>query len=203
METISNRSIFFPDLATSTVPLTPLQKFELSISQSTSPATLLTSGAGSLVEQATETFPGYGQGAQGYGKRLGASLATSTSTYFFGTFLISSALHDDPRYFVNPSKTVRERVGYALLHQVVGRTDSGQAAINWAKILGPLAAESLANVYLPQAERTPGRTFQRYGIDIGWEIGDSLIEEYWPSIFKGLRISKPKQSAQPDPNAGF
>jgi len=99
-------------------------------------------------------------------------------------------LRHDPRYFVTLHGGVGHRVGYALSRIVVARTDEGKNAANWAGMLGPLLAESLANSYLPVTEQTAGRTFQRYGIRIGLNTGSNALREYWPSIFRSLRITK-------------
>ena len=73
---------------------------------------------------------------------------------------------------------------------MVARTDDGKDAANWAGILGPLLAESLANSYLPVKEQTAGGTFQRYGWRIGLNAASNALREYWPTIFRSLRITK-------------
>jgi len=145
-------------------------------------------GAG--IGQARNSLPGYGQGMGGYGKRFGSSMATGAANNFFGTFLVSSLLHRDPRYFVTLHGGAGHRIGYALSRIVVARTDDGKDAANWAGILGPLLAESLANSYLPAKEQTAGGTFQRFGWRIGLNAASNALREYWPTIFRSLRITK-------------
>src|SRR5213082_1682252 len=197
IEVLERRSIFFPDIATSAGPLSVKQKFELFADQSIAPSRLLSSAAGAGIGQAQNSLAAYGQGMAGYGKRFGTSMATAASTNFFGTFVISSALHRDPRYFVTLHGGFGHRVGYALSRIVVARTDEGKDAANWAGMLGPLLAES----YLPVEEQTAGRTFQRYGIRIGLYTASNALREYWPTIFRSLRISKiaPAPKSNPAP----
>ena len=201
IEVLERRSIFFPDIAASKGPLSSKQKFELFADESVAPSRFLSSAAGAGIGQAQNSLPGYGQGMGGYGKRFGSSMATAASTNFFGTFVISSMLHRDPRYFVTLHGGFGHRVGYALSRIVVARTDEGKDAANWAGMLGPLLAESLANSYLPVKEQTAGRTFQRYGVRIGLYTASNVLREYWPSIFHKLRITKiapaPKSSPAP------
>jgi hypothetical protein len=199
--TISRRSYFFPDIATSAAPLTPRQKFELFAEKSIAPPTVLGAAAAAGFDQARNSYPEYGQGFDGYGRRFGAAMAGSASSNFFGTFVISTILHEDPRHFVRVDVTARARIEYALTRQVIGRTDGGQKTINFARIFGPLAAEALANVYLPQQDRTVGNTFERYGTRMSWGIADTLLKEYWPSIFKSLGMSKLSPEKPSDPNA--
>src|SRR6267154_4600965 len=140
IEVLQRRSIFFPDIATSAGPLTAKQKFELFADESVAPSRFLSSAAGAGIGQAQNSLDGYGQGAEGYGKRFASSMATAASTNFFGTFVIASVSHHDPRYFVTLHPGVRYRIGYALSRIVISRTDDGRNAANWPGILGPLLA---------------------------------------------------------------
>jgi hypothetical protein len=190
IEVLGRRSIFFPDLATSSKPLRAWQKLELSADESIAPSRMLSSLAGSGISQAANTLPGYGQGGDGYAKRFGSSMTSQASNHFFGTFLIPSMLHDDPRYFVKLHGGLGGRVGYALSRLVVTRKDDGGRAANWPVMIAPLLAESLANSYLPTDERTAGKTFRRYGVRLGLTAAGYLAKEYWPTIFRSLRISR-------------
>ncbi len=187
---LGRRSIFFPNIAASVGPLSNKQKFELFADESVSPSRFLSSAAGAGISQARNSLDGYGQGMGGYGKRFGSSMATASANNFFGTFLISSLLDRDPRYFVTLHGGPGHRIGYALSRIVVARTDEGKNAANWAGMLGPLLAESLASSYLPVKEQTAGRTFQRYGIRVGLNTAGNALREYWPTIFRNLRITK-------------
>jgi hypothetical protein len=188
--TLGRRSIIFPEIATDPNPLGAKKKFVLFVDQSIAPFHFVTSAAGAGIDQARDSLPGYGQGMSGYGKRFGSSLATDTSNSFFGTFLLSSMLRRDPRYFVTMQGGFKHRVAYALSRIVVTRTDDGRPGANWPGLFSPLMAEGLANSYLPNAERTVGKTFQRYGLRIGLNTASNLLREYWPSIFRSLGISK-------------
>jgi hypothetical protein len=188
IEVLEKRSIFFPEIATSPGPLSVKQKFELFAGESVAPSRFLSSAAGAGISQARDSLDGYGQGMSGYGKRFGSSMATVESSNFFGTFLISSMLHRDPRYFLTLHGGPAHRIGYAVSRIVVSRTDEGKNAANWAGIIAPLLAEGLANSYLPVKEQTAGRTFQRYGIRIGLNTAGNALREYWPAISRNLRI---------------
>jgi hypothetical protein len=198
---LQRRSIFFPDLAASPGPLSPVQKFELFAGQSIAPSRLLSSAFGAAIGQADGSLSGYGQGMAGYGKRFGSSLATAASDHFFGSFLLASMLRDDPRYFVTLHGGVGHRIAYSLSRLVVIRTDRGTQAVNWPGLLGPLFAETLANSYLPVKEQTGGRTLQRYGIRIGFVEAGNLAKEYWPTIFRSLRFTRIMPPPESNPGA--
>lgn len=189
-EILSRRSVFFPDLATSKGPLRVRQKFELSADESVAPSRFISSAFGAGISQARNTLPDYGQEIGGYGKRFGALMATEASSSFCGTFLLASALHDDPRYFVLLQGGPGRRIEYAVTRIFVARTDAGTQSANWPRIIGPLLAESLATSYLPANERTAGKTLQRYSWRIGYNAASNVLKEYWPTIFRSLRLTK-------------
>lgn len=185
VDVISRRSLFFPELAVSDKPLTAVQKFELAVDQSVAPSSFLGAGFSAGFSQADDSWPGYGQGAKGYGKRLGAAMAVNASCDMFGTFLLSAIGRSDPRYFVSNGGFGR-KIGHAFRRLLLTRSDSGGETANWSGILGVLGAEGLANTYLPDAERTSGKTFERFGIHMGAVAGGNVAKEFWPVIFKSL-----------------
>src|SRR5713101_3491875 len=201
IEVLERRSIFFPSIATSKGALSSKQKFELFADESVAPSRFLSSAAGAGISQAQNSLEGYGQELGGYGKRFGSSMATAASNNFFETFLIASLLHRDPRYFVTLHGGAGHRIGYALSRIVVSRKDDGRDAANWQGMMGPLLAESLATSYLPVKEQTAGRTFQRYGIRIGLNTASNALREYWPTIFRNLRITKIAPGLKSNPAA--
>ncbi len=196
---LASRSIFFPGLAVSKKALTTRQKLELATDNAVAPSTLLVDVIAAGVDQAANSPVGYGQGFGGYGKRLGSTIATGTTSEYLRTFALASLLREDPRYFVLLHGTAGRRIAYALSRIVVTRTDAGTETTNWSGIAGPLMAEGLANVYLPQEERTVGRTFGRCGIRIGFSAAANVLEEYWPTIFKKMQIAKLIPASIPNP----
>ena len=190
IEVLARRSIVFPEIATDPNPLNSKQKFELFLDQSVAPFHFVASAAGAGIGQARNALPGYGQEWNGYGKRFGSSLASATSNSFFGTYVLASMMRKDPRYFPSLHGSFGHRVGYALSRIVVARTDERTLGANWPGIFAPLLAESLATAYLPAKEQTAGKTFQRYGWRLGLNTATNGLREYWPTIFRSLRITK-------------
>ncbi|HVH70099.1 MAG TPA: hypothetical protein VNB49_03185 [Candidatus Dormibacteraeota bacterium] len=197
-EILSRRSVFFPDLAASPGPLSSKKKLELFADKSVAPSRFLSSAAGSGIHQALNSLPEYGQGMSGYGKRLGSSVATGASTEFFGTFLFASLMRRDPRYFVSLRGGPLRRIGYSVSRLAVARADAGTNGVNWPGMLGPLFGESLATSYLPVTQQTTGQTFRRYGVRLGFTACANIVKEYWPTIFRNLRIAKIAPGSRPD-----
>jgi hypothetical protein len=194
---LSRRSFFFPDLAYTTKPLSSGQKFLLAADVTIAPSAVIATAASAAISQAKDSWPGYGQGWEAYGKRYGATMALDASTNLFGVFLLPSVLHHDPRYFPLAHASFGQHIGHALKRMLVTPTDAGGQAPNISGLLGPLGAEGLSNTYLPDAERTTGKTFQRYGIQMAIIAGSNVAREFWPAIFKTLRIGKVAPGAAP------
>jgi hypothetical protein len=169
--------------------LTPNQKFELFVNDSISVHTILYSGLGAAIGQADDSPTGFGQGWDAYGKRFGSSMARQASAEFFGTFVLASALHYDPRFFPEKDPSFGHAVGYSLSRVFVARNDAGARVVNVPGLVGPLLAEGLANVYWPDRNRTVGDTFFRYGLDLASRAGGNMLREYWPVVYKKLSHS--------------
>jgi hypothetical protein len=187
--TLQRKSLVFPDIATSEGPLSSGEKFQLFVNNSISLSRLFASAAGAGIGQATNSPEGYGQGGEGYGKRFGASMARNASSNFFGTFLLASALHQDPRFFPQRNPTFGGSVKYAVRRLFITRSDSGHDTANWSGLLGPALGEGLANAYWPEGQRTAGDTLHRYGVDMATTVGYNILRNYWPIFFKRLRGS--------------
>ena len=185
-ERFATKIKFFPDVSENKEPLSVGGKFKLFAVQSVSPANITGAAAGAGLGQARDWPEGYGQGWDGYGKRFGANLATGASKSFFGNFLIPAVLHQDPRFFPRGNSSFRQSLKYGLRRAVITRTDSGDDAFNWSGILAPIAAQSIANSYLPERERTVGKTFIRSGRMIGMSVGVNVLKEFWPAISRRL-----------------
>ena len=194
---LSRRSFFFPDLAYTRKPLNSGQKFLLAADVTIAPSDLIVTAVSAAISQAKDSWPGYGQGWEAYGKRYGATMGLNASTNVLGVFLLPSVLHHDPRYFPLARGSFGQHVAHALKRMVVTPTDAGGQAVNISGLLGPLGAEGLSNTYLPDAERTTGKTFERYGIQMAVIAGGNVIKEFWPVIFKKLRMGKIAPGAGP------
>ena len=197
IELVAGRSRVFPNLAMSTEPLTAGQKFGLFARNSVSVFTIVGAAAGAGINQARNTQTGYGQGAEGYFKRFGAAMASASSSNFFGTFLLPSLLHQDPRFFVRDTGNFGDKVGYAASRIFITRSDRGGEVINWSGMLGPLAGSALANTYLPADSQGVGNTFSRWGISLAGTAASNVLREFWPTINRSLRPSKKDLKSPP------
>ena len=189
---LNRKSRVFPILATNTGPLSPQEKFKLFANNSVAVSGFVAAALNAGINQAYDSPAGYGAGGEGYAKRYGAALARRASSQFFGTFLLASALHQDPRFFVRSDLNFGGSIKYAVRRVFVTRTDAGDPAFNWSGLLGMLGSEGLANVYYPDNYRTVGNTFSRFGYDMLGNAGGNLLRQYWPRITRKLKLVQPQ-----------
>ena len=194
---LGRRSFFFPDLAYTHKPLNSGQKFLLAADVTIAPSAWIVTGITSAISQAKDSWPGYGQGWNAYGKRYGATMGLNAATNLFGVFLLPSVLHHDPRYFPLAHASFGQHIGHALHRMVLTPTDAGGQAVNVSGLLAALGAEGLSNTYLPDGERTAGKTFERYGIQMGVIAAGNVIKEFWPTILEKLRMGQSASGAGP------
>ena len=147
----------FPNFYTSflwdAAPLKPKQKFRLAIRSATDPVTFFTTGFLAGIQQARDTYPDYGQGAEGYAKRYGADYGDLFIGRMLGAAVLPSILHQDPRYFYQGTGTITSRTWHALSSAFICRGDNGRRQFNYSHILGNFAAGGISNLYRPEADR--------------------------------------------------
>ena len=177
-------------------PLSGGEKFHLFLKSAFDPVELGVVGSQAGLSQATNEFPEYGQGAAGYGKRYGATLADEVSGGFFANYFYSVLLKEDPRYFRLGEGSIHHRIGYALLQEVVCRTDKGGRSFSWENVLGAFSSGGLANVYYPPAERGVGLTLSRSAISIGYGSLGGLVDEFYPDISHAFHRHKRTTATQ-------
>jgi hypothetical protein len=161
------------------LPLKPKQKFELAWKSGVDPVTFAASGVVAGLEQADDGFSGYGQGAEGYAKRFGASYADSFIGNMIGGAILPSLLKQDPRYFYKGTGSTGSRILYALANAVVCKGDNGRWQPDYSGILGSLAAGGISNLYYPSSNRSGvGLTFENTLIGIGGSGIGNLFQEF-------------------------
>lgn len=145
---------FFVTYAKHPTPLTTKMKFQLAWRSSIDPFTLLSVGAVAGGEQAVNQWAGYGQGAQGYAKRYGATYADVFVGTYLGGAVFPSLLKQDPRYYYRGRGSRRSRLLHALSSTIICPGDNGHLQPNFSNILGAAAAGGISTLYAPPGRRS-------------------------------------------------
>lgn len=171
---------FYIAYAPNPAPLNVRQKFHLALKSTVDPIAFLTSSVYAGMEQGNNDFSGYGQGAEGYGKRFAANYADT----FIGTMISSAALpsllKQDPRYFYQGSGTIQSRTFHAIASAVISRGDNGHWQPSYSSIGGGFAAAGISNLYYPARNRNGvALTFQNALTGIASGAIQNLCQEFF------------------------
>ena len=173
------------------LPLAPKQKFELAWKTTIDPVSFGLTGAIAGIQQAQNQFSEYGQGAQGFGKRYGASYANFVASTYIGGAILPSLLKQDPRYFYKGSGSKRSRFLYAIANSVICKGDNGHWQANYSGIVGSLAAGAVSNLYYPAENRDGAElTFENALIGIGESAAVNVLQEF---VIRKLTRNVPNQ----------
>lgn len=164
-------------------PMMAKQKFKLGLRSSIDPVTFVEVAGLAGAQQYHNSFPGFGGGVEGYGKRYAAAYATDFTGHMLTSAVFASLFHEDPRYFYKGTGTIRQRTFYALSAAVMARTDDGRWRPNYAHVLGNFAGGAISNFYYPDSSRGVGLTLENGLIDTAANAATNLIREF---VLKGI-----------------
>jgi len=188
---------FYVTYVPNAAPLTPKQKYHLAFRLGIDPVYIGTAAAVAGVQQARNEFSGYGQGAQGYAKRFGATLGDFTISNLLGNAVLPSLLKQDPRYFYKGTGSAKSRALYAIANAVICKGDNGHWQANYSSILGSLAAGGISNLYYPASDRGAALTFENTAIGIGGSAVINLLKEF---VLTKITTNVPQRPNPTDPN---
>ena len=164
-------------------PLTSGQKFKVVGRSLIDPFEFVLIGFVSGINQAGDSDPSYGQGAQGYGKRYATAYGDNAIENFMASAVLPSLLHQDPRYYELGHGGFLRRTSHALSRIVITRSDSGQKQFNYSEIFGAGIAAAISTYsYHPQQDRSGGQVASVWGSQIGWDVATIMIKEFWPDV---------------------
>ncbi len=169
---------FYTSYVIDAAPLTANQKFRFAVRGTFDPVSMVGVGFGAGIEQATNAYAGYGQGAAGYAKRFAAKFADGRSSDFLTHAVFPSLLHQDPRYYFQGSGSAKSRVAHAVTSAFLARSDTGLTVPNYSYLLGDLGSAALSNLYYPKANRGPSLVFTIAAVGLAGRIGGNIIREF-------------------------
>ncbi|WP_419805082.1 carboxypeptidase-like regulatory domain-containing protein [Terriglobus sp.] len=147
---------FFVSYQWSAEPLHARQKFGLALHNAADPANVGLAAVVAGVQQASNSLPGYGQGAAGYGRRFGANLGDEVTGTFLGGAILPSIFRQDPRYFYRGTGSTKSRLWYAVSRAFVTRGDNGKTQVNYSGLLGDFGTGAISNLYAAKEDREGG-----------------------------------------------
>jgi hypothetical protein len=169
---------FYTSYIYDAAPLTWKQKFSLAVRGTFDPVAFIGVGFAAGIEQANNSFAGYGQGASGYAKRYAAKFVDGRSSDLLTHAVFPTLFHQDPRYYYQGSGTFKSRLIHAVGSAFVTRSDSGRIEPNYSYLLGDVSAAALSNLYYPEAYRGAHLVFTNAAVGLAGRVGGNLIREF-------------------------
>jgi hypothetical protein len=154
-----------------------------------SPLAVLGAAAYAGIRQESDSPREWEQGATGYGRRLGSTMAGSGihSALAFG---LDSTLRQDPRYFRSGGTGFWRRSRHALRGTMLTRTDScGETLSTW-RIGSAYGAAFLSNQWYPDRLNTTRLGLIHGSVTLGLDLVSNLASEFWPDIKRRMLRKK-------------
>lgn len=160
-------------------PLTKGQKWSLAYKTMIDPMTFVITGGFAGIQQATNAYSGFGQGAQGYGKRYGSTYANVAIGTVLGGYVFPVIFKQDPRYFYKGTGTVKKRTLYALSTAFIARGDNGKWQPAYGEFAADFASGALSNLYYAKSDRQGATlTIENSLLAIGFTGVGNLLQEF-------------------------
>lgn len=165
------------------VSLTAKQKMSLAFRSAIDPVQFGMAALVGGMHEAQGNDRGFGWGAEGYGKRVGAAYLDSFDGTMIGNGILPVVLHQDPRYFRLGHGTVKHRLLYALASTVICKHDNtGKWEPNYSNVAGNIASGAISNLYYPSDGSGTGQMFSNGMVVTAEGSLGSLFQEFWPDI---------------------
>jgi hypothetical protein len=169
-------------------PLSPAQKALLAVHDIRDPGNLVTIASTAAFVIGTNPHTAFGPGWSGFSRNLGYSLLQDATGEFFGTFLIPTNVHQDPRYRRMSHSSIPRRTLHALVASIITQHDNGSSMLNYANLLtNPICAE-ISNLYVPGISTNGPSTIARIMTGYATMPTENLIAEFLPDVAKHIHI---------------
>ena len=179
-------------------PLTKKLKFHLAWKSSTDPFTIAGTAFLAGLQQAGDEYSEFGQGMEGYGKRLGAGYGDVLTSTFLSGAIFPSLLHQDPRYYFQGTGSTRSRMLHAVENSVRCKGDNGKWQVNYSNILGVFAGAAVSSYLYPTKNRATF-TLSAGMVRLGESSLAGFVQEFIvPKISKSAKRAKQQQAEHAD-----
>lgn len=168
-------------------PLSVNEKFHYAVKRGFGPSSIGGAFATGAWQQWRNDNTGYGQGADGYFKRVGSRYAKTATKHMLGSFMLASMFGQDPRYGRSELQSKRARLFYAVSRVIITRGDNGRTQFNISGVGGTMGAAFISSTWHNPPDNTMRRALSRTGVSLGIEGLRNIIREFWPDIRRKVR----------------
>jgi hypothetical protein len=163
-------------------PQSVKEKFVSTFQDSFDYSAITFSAAMAGVAQAQDSYPGFHQGAAGYGRYFWHTFADQTNENFWVEGIMPAALHQDTRYYTLGHGGLLKRGAYSFTRVLVTRGDDQAAQPNYSEVVGAGIGSSVSSLYYPSAYRTWTKIGQRWLTNVIIDGCTLSFKEFWPDV---------------------
>ena len=174
------------DCTARTPILTSKEKLRYMLRATYEPESIMFSLAGAGIKQARDSVPEWGQGVEGYGRRLASSFGHKIIKRNI-QFGIGTLLHEDPRYFCSGSSGVWRRSFYAASRAFVSNKDGGGIRPGYSKLIAAFGGAYVSRQWHPERKRKMSEYLISTAISIGIDTAKNVFNEFWPDLKRTMR----------------
>ena len=166
--------------------ITPKQRWTLYQQTTFSGTAVLGSATGAAFSQWIDSPHEWGQGGEGYGRRIASSYGATiiNGTIQYGT---SFLFHDDNRYFRSTSHSFGGRLGAVIISPFVAHNDHGGKRFSTSSFLGGAGQSTIPLAWSPRSWQGGSEIAINAAIWYGQTAGLNLVREFYPSVAAHFR----------------
>lgn len=163
------------------------QKMRLAFRSAIDPFSFAAASLVAGYHEVDNDYPGFGWGAEGFGKRAGAAYLDTFDGDLLGNGVLPAIFHQDPRYFRLGYGSFTHRLLYALATSYICKHDNTRKwEPNYSNVLGNIAAGALSNLYYPSQNAGWGQTISNGFIVTTEGTVGGVFQEFWPDVSRKL-----------------
>ncbi len=163
-------------------PQSAKEKFWIATQNSFDYSSFIFVGIQAGVEQATNTYPEFRQGAAGYGRYYWHTFADQAVGNYVVGAIFPSFTHEDPRYYTLFHGGFWHRASYAFSRVFITRKDDGSKTFNISEVVGNGAVSAISPLYYPSQERNWNEYGERWATTLLMDGVFNIFQEFWPDI---------------------
>jgi hypothetical protein len=164
------------------VPMTQEERLHYYFKTTFSLESALRCSFGAGISQWQNTPSEWGQGMEGYGKRIGNSYAQHMirQTLMYGA---SSILHEDNRYILSRKSGVGPRLRYAVASSFLARRDDGTQRVSYSRLGSYAATAFISREWQPHSNNGAQNAIASFENTIVTTVSFNIAREFLPKVF--------------------
>ena len=162
-------------------PITGKERIQWVVKNSLGPEGLAGEVVGAGLGTLVNSPKVYGTHWEGFGDRLGMSVAGNLTSDTMEAGL-GAAWGEDPRYRRDPGDSFGHRLGHAAKMTFMAENRDGEAMLAYARFIAIPGSNFVSNAWRAPGDDTVNRATIRTGLGFLDRFGSNVFDEFWPDV---------------------